>query len=653
MKRLTLVLTLCLVPLFLVGFLTAQSSPGAPERNETSLRVVRAYYDDPALIAQVAAWNEPWEINQEEGYMVLEVSQAEYDFLLELGFSLIVDEALTRQINTPNQMLPGQGGGIPGYPCYRTVEETLATGQAIATNYPTLATWIDIGDSWEKVNLSGAGYDMMVLRLTNSAIPGPKPKLYVEGAIHAREYTTAEMVTRFAEYLVQNYGIDADVTWLLDYHEIHLLLQTNPDGRKKAEAGFSWRKNTNQNYCGAASNNRGADLNRNFPFEWGQWGGSSGVACDQTYRGASPASEPEAAAVVNYIHNQYPDTRLAPEDDFTTPALITTTGTFIDMHSYGRLVMWSWGIMPQASPNSPQLQTLGRKFAYFNNYTPQQAYTLYPTDGTTRDFAYGDWGLPAYTIEMGNNFFESCSAFENVIVPANMPVLLYAAKAVRAPYVLPAGPDALNVATSVMTATPGLPVTLTATINDTRYNNSNGTEPTQNIAAASYYLDVPPWITSTTPIPYPMTATDGTFNSSIENVVATIDTTGLSLGRHLIYVRGQDANGNWGAVTARFLDIVTELPPTAGFTSSSPDTLGETTSFTDTSTGTNISGYSWDFGDGNSSITQNPTHQYAAAGTYTVTLTVTNPAGNDSFSDIVTILPAAQPNLYLPTMLKP
>ena len=45
------------------------------------------------------------------------------------------------------------------------------------------------------------------------------------------------MATRFAEYLVNNYGADADATWILDHHEIHLMLQMNPDGRKKAETG--------------------------------------------------------------------------------------------------------------------------------------------------------------------------------------------------------------------------------------------------------------------------------------------------------------------------------------------------------------------------------------------------------------------------------
>ncbi|MFQ5607297.1 MAG: S8 family serine peptidase [Candidatus Zixiibacteriota bacterium] len=40
-----------------------------------------------------------------------------------------------------------------------------------------------------------------------------------------------------------------------------------------------------------------------------------------------------------------------------------------------------------------------------------------------------------------------------------------------------------------------------------------------------------------------------------------------------------------------------------------------------------ITDYSWDFGDGGSSAAANPTHSYAAAGTYTVTLTVTDDQG--------------------------
>lgn len=649
MKRLVLVLALCLIPLMLVGLLTVRSAPESPHRDpDGEVQLVRVYYPDPSFIAQVAAWNEPWEVNFEEGYLVIDVTQSEYDYLVELGFRVEVDEALTAQYNTPNQMLPGQGGGIPGYPCYRTVEETFTTAQDIVAAYPNLATWIDIGDSWEKVALGG-GYDLMVLRLTNAAATGFKPKLFIMSSVHAREYTPAELVTRFAEYLVNNYGTNADVTWLLDYTEVHLLLQANPDGRKQAETGLSWRKNTNQNYCGATSNSRGVDLNRNFPYEWGEWGGSSGSQCSLTYRGPSPASDPETQAVVNYVNSQFPDQRLAPPNDFTTPAFITATGMFMDIHSSGQLVLWPWGFTTAPTGNGDQLQTLGRKFAYFNNSFPEQAIGLYPTDGTTDDFAYGELGLPAYTFELGTSFFQSCSYFENNLVPWNIPAFVYAAKATLAPYRLPAGPDVLNVATSAMTVSGGTVVTLTATVNDTRYNNSNGTEPVQNIAAAVYYIDTPPWITTTTPISYPMLASDGSFNSTVEGVVAAHDTSGLSLGRHTIYVQGRDINGNWGVVSAVFLDITSVVAPTAHFTSTSPDFLGEVTAFTDNSSGA-VTTYSWDFGDGGTSDLENPTHQYAAAGIYTVTLTVSNTAGSNTFMDTVTILSR---NVYLPILLNP
>ena len=100
------------------------------------------------------------------------------------------------------------------------------------------------------------------------------------------------------------------------------------------------------------------------------------------------------------------------------------------------------------APNGPTLQTLGRKFAYFNNYTPQQSINLYATDGTTIDFAYGTLGVAAYTFEIGIAFFESCDSFVSTVIPENMPALLYAAKVVRTPYQTPAGPEALNVTAS-------------------------------------------------------------------------------------------------------------------------------------------------------------------------------------------------------------
>jgi hypothetical protein len=395
---------------------------------------------------------------------------------------------------------------------------------------------------------------MKVLRLTNSAIPDPdKPKIFLTGALHAREYATAELVTRFAEYLVDNYGTDADATWMLDHHEIHIMLQTNPDGRKKAETGLSWRKNTNQNYCSPTSNNRGADLNRNFEFKWNCCGGSSDYECDSTYHGAYAASEPETQVIQNYMEAQFPDQR-GPND--TDPAPLDATGLYIDVHSHGRLVLWPWGWTPDPSPNATQLQTLGRKFAYFNGHEPKQGYGLYPTDGTTTTFTYGELGIASYTFELGTEFFEDCTYFENNILPGNMPALLYAIKVARTPYMTPAGPESINLALDFGSAVPsGTIVTISATMDDTRYNNSNGTEPSQNIAAAEYYVDVPPWVTDPTPVAISMSPSDGSFDSTVEAVEADIDTTGWSEGQHIIFVRGQDADGNWGPFSAIFLTI--------------------------------------------------------------------------------------------------
>jgi len=54
-----------------------------------------------------------------------------------------------------------------------------------------------------------------------------------------------------------------------------------------------------------------------------------------------------------------------------------------------------------------------------------------------------------------------------------------------------------------------------------------------------------------------------------------------------------------------------------------------TVSFTDESTG-DITGWDWDFGDGNSSTVQNPTHTYQSVNSYTVSLTVTGPGGSST-----------------------
>ncbi len=544
--------------------------------------IVRAYFPNLDVAHKVVRSFNALESVYETGYLILEVTQEEIGVLTDLGFEIQEIAGYDPHHARSAIQALADDPTIPGYPCYRTVEGTFAFAERMVDEHPNLASWIDVGNSWEKTQGLG-GYDMMVLILTNSAISGPKPKFMATCAIHAREYSTAPLCVRFAEQLLTNYGTDADATWILDYHEVHLMLHANPDGRKQAESGKSWRKNTNQNYCGATSDNRGADLNRNFPFKWNCCGGSSGDPCESTYRGPSPASEPETQTVRDYLRSIFPDQR-GPNDTDAAPD--DATGVYIDFHSHGRLVLWPWGFTSTTAPNGTQLQTLGRKFAYWNSHSPEQAVGLYPADGCTDDFGYGDLGVAAYTFELGTSFFQSCSYFEDTIVPDNLPTMLYAAKAARTPFMTPAGPDAYNLSLSQDDVPAGTSVTLDARVSDTRYNNSNGTEPTQNIAEAEYYIDTPPWVGGATA--HSMASTDGSFNEKTEDVRATIDTTGWSTGQHIIFVRGKDVNNNWGAFGAIFVNISSSGPtPTPTNTPTNTPTPTQTPTEGPTSTPTN------------------------------------------------------------------
>lgn len=77
------------------------------------------------------------------------------------------------------------------------------------------------------------------------------------------------------------------------------------------------------------------------------------------------------------------------------------------------------------------------------------------------------------------------------------------------------------------------------------------------------------------------------------------------------------------------LDIPSPPAVTADFAFT---TAGLTATFTDSSTttasGATINHWTWDFGDGNTSSTQNPVHTYSAPGTYTVTLTAGDSSAN-------------------------
>jgi carboxypeptidase T len=526
----------------------------APAAAEPGLDlIVRLYYGDRARLDQLASQYDVFEfVDHEAGYVEARLSLAEYDELVRAGYWLEVDETRTSEANRPLELAADQYAGIPGYACYRTVEETCATLAQIASNHPDLAALVDIGDSWEKVTAGGAaGYDVLALVLSRRPRADPPSfRLLIVAEYHAREYSTAETALRFAEELLAGYGVDPDITWILDYGEVHLIPMANPDGRKWAEQGQLWRKNTDSDDGCATFPNYGTDLNRNLGFKWGM-AGSSSSPCNEMYRGAGAFSEPENAAVRNHVQSLFPDQR-GPGDTDAAPA--DTTGLVVNLHSYAQLVLYPWAWTNAPTPNGTALRTLAGKFGYFNRYPVERLIDLYVQSGEFDDWVYGELGVPAFTIEMGTAFFQTCASFESTVYPSNRPALLYACKAARRPYLDPAGPDVLQVSVAPATNAPGALTTLTALASSGRSYLGPGTPPAAPlITAARYTVDQPSWVSGVAT--HAMAASDGNFNSSNELVAATIDTGSWLPGRHIVFVEARTGAGNWGVPTAVFVTV--------------------------------------------------------------------------------------------------
>jgi predicted deacylase len=464
---------------------------------------------------------------------------------------------------------------IPGFASYRTVEKTYEDLSQLAQGNPNIANWIDIGDSYEKTVSDGkSGYDIFELNLTNKDTNDltDKPDLFIQASTHGNEYTPTEAVTRFAEQFVSGYERDPDITWLLDYVDIHIVPVVNPDGRKLAEQGYPWRKNTNPNAPEgvepAVFPDYGVDLNRNYDFEWGQVpGGSSGEPANPTYRGEFAFSEPETKALRDRLFEVLPT---QPETSDSNAAFQDSNGVYLDIHSFGNEVLYPSGSTTEPTLNDEGLRNFGSKLSYFTGengepYDVKQSFENGATDGASEDWVYETFGIPAYTLELGTEFFEDRNYFEDVIIPEVLPALKYSAKATNQPYQVSAGPDSIEVHLETEEVVTGKPITINAVADSTRYSDgdldsgrssteSQTLSPFKNINAARYSIDTPSWVEGAKL--YSLSAADGTFDTSVEELVGSIDTTELASGSHTVFIESQNEDGTFGAPTAIFFNVI-------------------------------------------------------------------------------------------------
>ncbi|MFM7052713.1 MAG: M14 family zinc carboxypeptidase [Planctomycetota bacterium] len=270
-------------------------------------------------------------------------------------------------------------GGVAGgsfFADFRTLDETYAQLDAWIAARPDLVSAFTIGTSLEGRPIRG-------IRITKSA--AGSPGVLFNATQHAREWGAQTTSMYIADRLIAGYGTDARVTALLDRAWVDIVPVCNPDGYVYTwTTNRLWRKNRRNNGDGTF----GVDLNRNWAFQWGGGGASTNPA-DETYRGPSAFSEPESAALRDYFISR------------------TTLAGHIDFHAYSQLVLSPWGYTTVPPANNAAFLALGnemkdaiKRTTGFDYTVGPIASTLYIASGSSVDHAYGQHGVPSYTIEV-------------------------------------------------------------------------------------------------------------------------------------------------------------------------------------------------------------------------------------------------------------
>ncbi len=219
--------------------------------------------------------------------------------------------------------------------------------------------------------------------------------LMINSLIHAREPGGMMSTLYFMKKALRlAAGGDPEFGFLFENRKLYLIPVMNPDGYKynqttKPDGGGTWRKNRDK----TTDSTYGVDLNRNFgPYDF--WNapnnGSSTSLKSETYRGATPFSEPETNNLRKFTmkHN----IKLA-----------------VNYHTYGGHIIHPYAALVAQTPDSSVFRALTWEFSRYNRYNcGLDAETVgYSTRGDSDDWFYetdsSKSKVFAMTPEIGND----------------------------------------------------------------------------------------------------------------------------------------------------------------------------------------------------------------------------------------------------------
>ncbi len=271
------------------------------------------------------------------------------------------------------------GGSMGGYFTFAEVEALL---DGFAASHPAICSAkFSIGQSIE-------GRDLWAVKVSDShALDEAEPEVRFDSLHHAREPVGIHATLFFLDWLLTNYGSDPLATHLVDEREIWFIPVVNPDGYEYNRAnspngGGMWRKNRRDNGNGTF----GVDLNRNYSYQWGyDNSGSSGSSGSETYRGPSPASEPETQAMEAFIASR-------------------AFQTSISTHTYSDLWLFPWGYDCFDPPQRSAFDAIAERYTEKNGYVHGTiCQELYAANGNTVDYDHGVHGTFSGTVEIGGS----------------------------------------------------------------------------------------------------------------------------------------------------------------------------------------------------------------------------------------------------------